>query len=52
MNVLDYIKVGPYKEELGGLDSPNTNQRFYKITTSDSSSLINIKDITLKFRKK
>lgn len=27
----DYIKVGPYKEELGGLKSPATNQRFYKI---------------------
>lgn len=26
---LDYIKLGPYKKELGGLDNPNTNQRFY-----------------------
>jgi len=25
---LDYIKVGRYVEELGGLDSPTTNQRF------------------------
>ena len=25
----DYIKVGPYIEEKGGLDNPNTNQRFY-----------------------
>lgn len=24
---LDYIKVGPYKARLGGLDSPRTNQR-------------------------
>jgi anaerobic ribonucleoside-triphosphate reductase activating protein len=27
----DYIKLGPYIKELGGLDNPNTNQRFYKI---------------------
>lgn len=51
LSVLDYIKLGPYKKDLGGLDNPNTNQRFYKITASDSSSLINIEDITPKFRK-
>lgn len=28
--LFDYIKVGPYIAELGGLDSPNTNQRMYK----------------------
>lgn len=28
---LDYIKVGPYVKQLGGLDNPKTNQRFYKI---------------------
>lgn len=27
----DYIKLGPYIEALGGLDSPSTNQHFYKI---------------------
>ncbi len=27
----DYIKLGPYIERLGGLDSPSTNQRFYRI---------------------
>lgn len=27
----DYIKLGPYVEEFGGLDSPLTNQHFYKI---------------------
>lgn len=25
----DYIKLGPYKKEFGGLNNPNTNQRFY-----------------------
>lgn len=27
----DYIKLGPYIKERGGLDNPNTNQRFYYI---------------------
>ncbi len=27
----DYIKIGPYMEHLGGLNSPLTNQRFYRI---------------------
>ena len=26
----DYVKLGPYIESLGGLKSPDTNQRFYK----------------------
>jgi len=30
-NNFDYIKLGPYIEKFGGLDSLNTNQRFYKI---------------------
>lgn len=30
--LLDYIKVGPYKEDLGGLNSKTTNQRLYKLT--------------------
>jgi anaerobic ribonucleoside-triphosphate reductase activating protein len=28
---LDYLKLGHYDTELGGLDSPTTNQRLYKI---------------------
>lgn len=28
---LDFIKEGPWIEELGGLTSPKTNQRFYKM---------------------
>ena len=27
----DYVKLGAYMESLGGLDSPTTNQRFYKL---------------------
>lgn len=28
---LDYLKIGPYVEELGGLDSPKTNQKFFDL---------------------
>lgn len=31
-NYLDYLKLGPYVKVLGGLDNPNTNQRFYQIS--------------------
>jgi anaerobic ribonucleoside-triphosphate reductase activating protein len=31
MTYLDYIKIGPYVKQLGGLDSPSTNQKFYRI---------------------
>lgn len=30
MDVFDYIKEGKYDEVLGGLTSPNTNQKFYE----------------------
>jgi len=32
LNILDYIKVGPYIEDLGGLASKSTNQHLYKLT--------------------
>ena len=38
-NAFDYIKVGPYIEALGGLTSPITNQKFYKVI---DNKLINI----------
>lgn len=41
----DYIKLGPYKEEFGPLNSRTTNQRFYKV---DGKELV---DITSKFWK-
>ena len=40
LEMVDFIKVGRYKEDLGGLQSPNTNQRFYK---SDNGILEEIK---------
>lgn len=42
----DYIKLGPYIEHLGGLDSPSTNQRFYKVTAGE------LEDITKVFQKR
>lgn len=30
-NLLNYVKIGSYKEEYGGLNSPTTNQRFYMV---------------------
>ena len=32
IKVLDFLKLGPYIEALGGLKSPETNQALYKIT--------------------
>ena len=31
INNFDYIKIGSYREELGGLKSRTTNQRLYKV---------------------
>lgn len=41
----DYIKLGPYKEEFGSLNSRTTNQRFYKVNGKE------LVDITSKFWK-
>lgn len=42
-DVLDYLKIGPYIKELGGLDSSKTNQRFYIVSNN------NLTDITYRF---
>ena len=44
-SILDFIKVGYYNNELGGLDSPTTNQRLYEIKNGE------LNDITYKFRR-
>ena len=49
---LDYCKMGPYIEELGGLDSPTTNQRFYKRTNFADGKGYMIEDITSTFWRK
>lgn len=44
---LDYVKVGPYIERLGGLKSPQSNQKLYKVIHPYQK----LEDITYKFRK-
>lgn len=46
LNNFNFIKLGPYVEELGPLNKETTNQRFYKV---DKEKLI---DITYKFWNK
>lgn len=45
LELLDYIKLGPYIQERGPLDNPNTNQRLYELTTS-KNHFTYFKDIT------
>lgn len=47
----DIIKLGPYIEELGGLNNPNTNQRMYKYSELYSDITIGKgwRDITSRF---
>lgn len=50
----DYIKTGPYKQELGGLKSKTTNQRFYRVEhvpAGDIDSRTILHDITYVFQK-
>jgi len=56
LSCLDYLKLGPYIEQLGGLDCPTTNQRFYEITLNRSTDTnynpeYGLIDITDKFWK-
>ena len=56
LEYFDYIKTGPYKEELGGLDSIATNQRFYarkerKDTGNNKTPYYYLEDVTYKFQK-
>ena len=45
LQYFDFIKLGPYIEELGPLNSKTTNQRFYKVNDGE------LVDITNKFWK-
>ena len=38
----DYIKLGPYKKELGPLNSRTTNQRFYKVSGKELVDITNL----------
>lgn len=50
IDVLDFIKVGPFIDQYGPLDSETTNQRFYKIQRSPQGN--ELTDWTAKFRKR
>ena len=57
LKYFDYVKTGPYKKELGGLDSVTTNQRFYAIIpkyafNSNEIMYRYLDDITYKFWNK
>lgn len=47
----DFIKLGPYIPTKGGLDSPNTNQRFYRVKDCwcGTVSSERLQDITYQF---
>lgn len=50
----DFIKVGPYIEELGGLTSKTTNQRMYRVIPDidkRGNRIYNLEDITHLFWK-
>lgn len=46
--MFDYIKVGPYIEERGPLENPNTNQKLFKIDRKNNQKI----DITHLFWRK
>lgn len=56
LDYLDYLKLGHYDMELGGLDSPNTNQRLYQFDHyfNDCTEGLGAgwRDITYKLQKK
>lgn len=52
LRYLDFIKVGPYIKEKGPLNSPTTNQKFFKITYDSNYDTIGLEDIKEKFTKK
>ena len=45
LSCFDYVKTGPYVEELGGLKNPKTNQRLYRVAAGA------LEDITFRFWK-
>lgn len=54
LKYLDYIKLGPYIEEFGPLNSKTTNQRFYQVIKNhyeDGTSGYELLDVTYKFWK-
>ena len=44
-SLFDYVKIGGYREELGGLNSRTTNQKLFRVTNGTTE------DITARFWK-
>lgn len=40
ISVLNYLKLGPYKEECGPLDCPTTNQKLFKLLKNSVEEII------------
>lgn len=56
LEYFNFIKVGPYIEELGPLNNPNTNQKMYEVEMSKEvdeagNPVYGLVDITYKFFK-
>ena len=54
LKCFDFIKLGPYIEEFGPLNSKTTNQRFYQVIKShyeDGTSGYELLDTTYKFHR-
>lgn len=51
LEYLDFVKIGHYDQELGGLDSPTTNQKFYKLESHSNNDSVKVTDITSIFHK-
>lgn len=54
MSILEYlyfVKIGHYDQELGGLNSPTTNQKFYKVESHSNNDSVKVTDITSIFHK-
>ena len=47
VDALSYLKLGPYVAKLGPLNSPETNQRFYRVEPDGT-----LTDLTHRFRRK
>lgn len=51
LEYLDFVKIGHYDQELRGLDSPTTNQKFYKVESHSNNDSVKVTDITSIFHK-
>lgn len=51
LKFFDFIKLGPYIKELGPLDKPTTNQKFYEVYHEWRNNSHTLIDITDKFWK-